>query len=84
MWRFFPDDTITQDGMKAAETAARVELETLEDRFKNLGWERAYGASGTILAVHTVIRPCVLHARRHTRPRSKGDRDKTNLRGCAV
>jgi hypothetical protein len=24
--------------MKAAETAARVELETLEDRFKNLGW----------------------------------------------
>jgi exopolyphosphatase/guanosine-5'-triphosphate,3'-diphosphate pyrophosphatase len=54
--RFFPDDTITQDGMKAAETAARVELETVEDRFKNLGWERAYGASGTILAVHTVIR----------------------------
>lgn len=54
--QFFPDDTITQDGMKAAETAARVELEAVEDRFKNLGWERAYGASGTILAVHTVIR----------------------------
>ena len=54
--RFFPDDTITQEGMKAAETAARVELEAVEDRFKNLGWERAYGASGTILAVHTVIR----------------------------
>ena len=33
-----------------------MELEAVEDRFKNLGWERAYGASGTILAVHTVIR----------------------------
>jgi exopolyphosphatase/guanosine-5'-triphosphate,3'-diphosphate pyrophosphatase len=54
--RFFPDGTITAENMKRAETAARVELETVEDRFKNLGWERAYGASGTILAVSTVLR----------------------------
>jgi len=54
--RFFPDGAITADGMKAAETAARVELETIEDRFKNLGWENAFGASGTIHAVAAVLR----------------------------
>jgi exopolyphosphatase/guanosine-5'-triphosphate,3'-diphosphate pyrophosphatase len=54
--RFFPNGQITPPKMKEAETAARVEIETLEDRFKNLGWERAYGASGTLLAVDTVIR----------------------------
>ena len=53
---FFPDGVLSPEHMKAAETAARIELETVEDRFKNLGWERAYGASGTILAIDTVIR----------------------------
>ena len=54
--QFFPDGEISVENMKRAETAARVELETVEDRFKNLGWEGAYGASGTILSVSTVIR----------------------------
>lgn len=54
--QFFPDGVVTTENMRLAETAARVELETIEDRFRNLGWERAYGASGTILAVSTVIR----------------------------
>lgn len=54
--KFFPDGIISADGMKAAETAARVELETVEDGFKSLGWERGFGASGTIHAVNTVLR----------------------------
>ena len=54
--QFFPDGEISAENMKRAETAARVELETVEDRFKNLGWDSAYGASGTILSVHTVLR----------------------------
>lgn len=54
--QFFPDGAITGDAMKVAETAARVELETIEDRFKNLGWERAYGSSGTVHAIAGVIR----------------------------
>jgi exopolyphosphatase/guanosine-5'-triphosphate,3'-diphosphate pyrophosphatase len=54
--RFFPDGVVTAETMKRAETAARVELETVEDRFKNLGWDTAYGASGTIVAVSTVLR----------------------------
>lgn len=54
--QFFPDDVITSQAMKRAETAARVELETVEDRFKNMGWESAYGSSGTVHAVSAVIR----------------------------
>ena len=54
--RFFPDGIITAERMKQAETAARVELETVEDRFKSLGWDGAYGASGTLIAVSTVSR----------------------------
>jgi exopolyphosphatase/guanosine-5'-triphosphate,3'-diphosphate pyrophosphatase len=54
--QFFPDGELTEEHMAHAQTAAGVELETIEDRFKNLGWERAYGSSGTILAVNAVIR----------------------------
>src|SRR3990170_8097763 len=53
---FFPDGVLSEENMEAAQTAARVELETIEDRFKSMGWERAYGSSGTILAVNAVIR----------------------------
>ncbi|HSF18424.1 MAG TPA: exopolyphosphatase [Vicinamibacteria bacterium] len=54
--QFFPDGVITQQNMKRAQTTAQVELETIVDRFKNLGWDRAYGSSGTIHAVAAVIR----------------------------
>jgi exopolyphosphatase/guanosine-5'-triphosphate,3'-diphosphate pyrophosphatase len=54
--RFFPGDALSAENMDRAATAAGVELETIEDRFKNLGWDRAYGASGTIIAVNDVIR----------------------------
>jgi exopolyphosphatase/guanosine-5'-triphosphate,3'-diphosphate pyrophosphatase len=53
---YFPDGVLSEEAMKAAETAARVELETIEDSFRSLGWERAYGSSGTILAVNAVLR----------------------------
>ena len=53
--QFFPEGEISVENMKRAETAARIELETVEDRFKNHGWEGAYGASGTILSVSTVM-----------------------------
>jgi exopolyphosphatase/guanosine-5'-triphosphate,3'-diphosphate pyrophosphatase len=53
---FFPEGDLSEKNLKAAQTAARVELETIEDRFKSLGWDRAYGSSGTILAVAEVMR----------------------------
>ena len=53
---FFPDGEITVENMKQAETSARLELETIEDLFRSLGWDRAFGSSGTIIAVTAVIR----------------------------
>jgi exopolyphosphatase/guanosine-5'-triphosphate,3'-diphosphate pyrophosphatase len=42
--------------MKAAELAARQELEPLEATFRDHGWDSAIGASGTIIAVQDVLR----------------------------
>lgn len=52
---FFGTGTITAAAMKAAEMAARQELEPIEAAFRARGWDSAIGASGTILAVHDVI-----------------------------
>jgi exopolyphosphatase/guanosine-5'-triphosphate,3'-diphosphate pyrophosphatase len=52
---FFGDGRITGGAMKAAEMAARQELEPLETAFRARGWDSAIGASGTILAVQDVV-----------------------------
>ena len=52
---FFGSGSITAAAMKAAEMAARQELEPVETGFRARGWDSAIGASGTILAVHDVI-----------------------------
>ncbi|HSG88482.1 MAG TPA: exopolyphosphatase [Pseudomonadales bacterium] len=52
---FFGSGTITAGAMKAAELAARQELEPIEASFRDRGWDSAIGASGTILAIHDVI-----------------------------
>ena len=43
---YFPNGEITKKRMKAAETAAGVELQTVRGRFRDLGWEASVGASG--------------------------------------
>lgn len=52
---FFGSGAITAAAMKAAEMAARQELEPIEAGFRNRGWDSAIGASGTILAVYDVV-----------------------------
>ena len=52
---FFADGSITPAAMKAAELAARQELEPIESVYRKRGWDSAIGASGTILAVQEVI-----------------------------
>lgn len=52
----FPDGAITRSAVARAELAARVELEAVENRFRELGWQAAIGASGTMLAVAEVTR----------------------------
>jgi exopolyphosphatase/guanosine-5'-triphosphate,3'-diphosphate pyrophosphatase len=53
--RFFPGGTITRDGFRAAETAAKLELETLQERFLTQGWDECHGSSGTINAVGEIL-----------------------------
>ena len=53
---FFPNGTVTAKKMKTAITAARIELEAVENRFKNLGWEKTYGTSGTIISIEKILR----------------------------
>ena len=54
--RFFPNGELKRKHLRAAELAARLELRTLERRFRALGWDVAFGASGTIGAVSSVLR----------------------------
>ena len=53
--RYFPDGTITAQAMDAAERAARLELEPVEQIFLARGWDTAIGASGTALSVRGVV-----------------------------
>lgn len=54
--RFFADGVISKDAMRWAETAARLEMQPIERRYRSMGWELAVGASGTVGAVHEVIK----------------------------
>jgi exopolyphosphatase / guanosine-5'-triphosphate,3'-diphosphate pyrophosphatase len=53
--RFFREDKLTRESFKRAETAAKLELQTLQRRFRELGWEACVGASGTILAITQIL-----------------------------
>lgn len=53
--RFFPDGKLTRERFRKAETAAKLELETLQDRFTRMGWTEAFGSSGTILAISRIL-----------------------------
>jgi exopolyphosphatase/guanosine-5'-triphosphate,3'-diphosphate pyrophosphatase len=52
---FFRSGDITPAAMKAAELAARQELEPIETAYRQHGWDSAIGASGTILSVFDVV-----------------------------
>ncbi len=53
---FFPDGVIDTEPMRRAETAAQVELETVERQFRSLGWKTVAGSSGTIIAIEGILR----------------------------
>lgn len=53
--RFFPNGAITPQAMRKAEIAARVELEPISSLFRQVGWDKAVGASGTVRAVRNVV-----------------------------
>jgi exopolyphosphatase/guanosine-5'-triphosphate,3'-diphosphate pyrophosphatase len=53
--RFFPRGTLRREDFKLAETAAMVELQSLERRYRALGWQTCYGSSGTALAISEIL-----------------------------
>jgi exopolyphosphatase/guanosine-5'-triphosphate,3'-diphosphate pyrophosphatase len=53
---FFGDGHLTRDAFNDAKLAAGLELSSIAATYRELGWDRAIGTSGTILAVSEVLR----------------------------
>ncbi len=51
----FPKGRITPRAMRHAETAARLEFQPVEAPFRALGWQVAYGSSGTVRAIGSAL-----------------------------
>ena len=52
--RYFPDGKITKPALKQAETAARIELQTIVADYKGK-WQQALGSSGTARAIADIL-----------------------------
>ena len=53
--RFFADGKIDAKRMRAAEIASHQELESIQESYREIGWQSAIGASGSILTVRDVV-----------------------------
>jgi exopolyphosphatase/guanosine-5'-triphosphate,3'-diphosphate pyrophosphatase len=53
--RFFPDGKVTKSAMKAAELAAREELQPMARGFSRRNWQEAVGSSGTVRAIAEIL-----------------------------
>lgn len=54
--RFFANDELSAEAFLAAENHCRHALRDLGDRYRQCGWERALGSSGTILSIADILR----------------------------
>ncbi|HEV8547891.1 MAG TPA: exopolyphosphatase [Polyangiaceae bacterium] len=54
--RFFPGGVISRDAFRRAQTAAALELQSIEHAYRALGWQACYGSSGTVLAIAEAVR----------------------------
>jgi len=53
--RYFPDGKIDKKSMKAAEFAARAQVQTIAARFEKTGWREAVGSSGTARSLAEIL-----------------------------
>jgi exopolyphosphatase/guanosine-5'-triphosphate,3'-diphosphate pyrophosphatase len=53
---YFPDGKVEKPRMKKAELAARQELAGMVREYRELGWEKAVGSSGTARALESILR----------------------------
>ncbi|KAI5913524.1 exopolyphosphatase [Thauera sp. 2A1] len=65
--RYFPDGRIDKRGLKEAELAARRELQTIGQAYRETGWEEAVGSSGSAKAIAEVLEQNGLSQRGITR-----------------
>jgi len=52
---WFDDGTINQKNMDRARLAARLEVRPVEALYRNIGWQRTVGSSGTIRSIRDVV-----------------------------
>ncbi|OBU16512.1 exopolyphosphatase [Photobacterium aquimaris] len=52
---FFSDGKLNHANFAAAQLAARQKLETIANQYKQLGWQKVLGTSGTIKAIRAVF-----------------------------
>jgi len=52
----FPEGRVTEKRFRRACVAARMELEAIENRYREVGWEHAVGSSGSVRAVYDAVR----------------------------
>jgi exopolyphosphatase/guanosine-5'-triphosphate,3'-diphosphate pyrophosphatase len=53
--RYFPDGRIEKASLKAAETAARIEVQGVAQQFRQDQWQQAVGSSGTAKALGEIL-----------------------------
>ncbi|MEM6533612.1 MAG: exopolyphosphatase, partial [Myxococcota bacterium] len=54
--RFFPSGKLRAEYFKDAELAAAIELRSIKRAYRSVGWDHAVGSSGTIGAIHQILR----------------------------
>ncbi|MBM4247651.1 MAG: exopolyphosphatase [Deltaproteobacteria bacterium] len=54
--RWFPDGRLRASDFERARIAARVEVQTIERRYRALGWQACKGSSGTAIHVAALLR----------------------------
>ncbi len=52
---YFPDGRISRGRMRRAELAAAQELELIQTSYRRIGWDVAFGCSGTILTIEQIL-----------------------------
>jgi exopolyphosphatase/guanosine-5'-triphosphate,3'-diphosphate pyrophosphatase len=53
--KFFPDGRIDKQGFKLAELAARNEVQTIAEPYRELGWSEVIGSSGTAKSLAAIL-----------------------------
>ncbi|MDA8129007.1 MAG: exopolyphosphatase [Betaproteobacteria bacterium] len=56
--RYFADGAVDKASLKAAETAARAEVERIAKMFSRGNWQQAVGSSGTARALREILEQC--------------------------